>query len=404
MKRFLPIILLLFLLILSACATREGPPGPVGPQGPAGAIGPQGPAGREGPAGPAGEVSDAAPDFVGDNACAGCHQPIYDVYVKSGHPWILNKVAEEKAPAYPHSKLDPLPEGFSWADILYVVGGYNWKARFVNQDGYMITGPADFNGQLNLANDELEQSAALVPFRAGEENAPYDCGQCHTTGYSPNGNQDDKPGLVGAWAQDGVRCEACHGPGGNHITNPQKIRMDIRRDAQACQSCHLMGDVAEPATQDGFIVHHDTYGDLFQGKHSVLQCVACHDPHSGVVQPRLSKEPTVKAQCQQCHFREAQVQKVAQHGFACIECHMPKIIQVAWSNPDTFTADMRTHRVTIDPNQIPQTNEQGQLLPNVGLNSACRHCHTPGGPLEKSDEELRAAANGYHQAQPQPQP
>ena len=45
-----------------------------------------------------------------------------------------------------------------------------------------------------------------VPYHAGEEK-PYNCGTCHTTGYVPEGNQDDMPGMIGTWAEDGIGCE-----------------------------------------------------------------------------------------------------------------------------------------------------------------------------------------------------
>ena len=36
----------------------------------------------------------------------------------------------------------------------------------------------------------------------------------------------------------------------------------------------------------GFIQHHEQYEELFQSKHAVIDCVQCHDPHTGVVQLR----------------------------------------------------------------------------------------------------------------------
>jgi len=42
-----------------------------------------------------------------------------------------------------------------------------------------------------------------VGYHAGEENVPYSCDTCHTTGYSPEGNQDDLPGMVRTWSEGG---------------------------------------------------------------------------------------------------------------------------------------------------------------------------------------------------------
>jgi predicted methyltransferase len=57
---------------------------------------------------------------------------------------------------------------------------------------------------------------------------------------------------------------------------------------------------------------------------------------------------------------------------------------------------MRTHMVSINPTQIEQFSEDGsQLLPQIGLNYACRHCHGVTAS-EKSDEELIEKAVDYH--------
>ncbi len=234
-RKFLLIIAILTAsALLVACAgPEEGPIGPEGPAGPSGPIGPQGPAGTQGEAGPAGP---SGADYVGDQTCGGCHPDIYDTYMKSGHPWNLNKIVDGQAPSYPFTKLDKLPEGYTWNDILYVVGGYAWKANFIGKDGYLITdapgktGDTAYLNQWNFANPSVGKDAGWVTYNSGQEKLLSTCVSCHTTGYSPNGNQDGLPGLVGTWAQDGVRCEACHGPGGLHVTNPKGIAMKIERE------------------------------------------------------------------------------------------------------------------------------------------------------------------------------
>lgn len=412
-KLVILLIMLSIAIILSACAGPAGPQGPVGPAGPPGPEGPQGPPGKQGPPGPPGEAASTAASYVGDNACAACHQELYTVYSQSGHPWQLNKVVDGQPPQYPYTSLDELPQGWSWDEILYVVGGYNWKARFVNQQGYIITdepgksGNSDYLNQWNLANEGLNQEAGWTTYQAGMENLPYDCGGCHTTGYSPNGNQDNLPGLVGTWAQEGVRCEACHGPGGLHITNPSGFAMRVERDVELCIACHRSGAGEAVIVKDGFIEHHEQYQDLTQGKHQTLECVDCHDPHRGVVQLRQAGEATTRTQCADCHWQQAAYQNNAVHrnmGFACSECHMPRIIKSAWGDAEKFTADIRTHRMAINPFQIEQfetiTDESGAevqvALPEIGLNSACRHCHGAGLGTPKTDEELINAAVGYH--------
>lgn len=393
--------------LLAACA---GEPGPEGSQGPAGAQGPPGPAGAQGAQGvpgPAGldGLSYTPPAFIGSEACAECHQEIYDVFVQSGHPYKLNPVVDGEPPQYPFSEVNNPPEGYTWDDISYVIGGYNWKARFIDQDGYIITG-ADENAttQYNLENEELDLGDDWVGYHAGEANLPYDCGTCHTTGYSPVGNQDGLPGLVGTWAFGGIQCEECHGAGSQHAENPIVVNAKIDRDAESCGACHSRGAIEEVDASNGFIQHHEQYEELFQSKHIALDCVVCHDPHTGVVQLREAELPTVKTNCENCHFVEAQYE--AGHndigGVDCIDCHMPRITKSAVGDPEMFMGDLRTHIMAIDPNQVEQFNEDGTVaLSQISLNFACRSCHNPDGRApEVSDEALISLAVGYHTPPP----
>jgi hypothetical protein len=401
------VAILLLAGMLAACAGPQGSLGPSGPAGPAGPEGPQGPTGPAGPAGPKGPVTEAAAEYIGDSTCSGCHKDTYDTYMRSGHPWQLTKVEEGKAPSFPFTKIDKLPEGYTWDDISYVIGGYNLKARFLDNQGNIITaGPgatAADNTYLNQwvsGNILLGINTGLVSFHAGELGMQYACGECHSTGFSSGGNQDDLPGISGTWNQPGVRCEACHGPGSLHASSPQGFLMRIERDAEACTGCHMRGADVSLDVRDGFIQHHDQYGDLFQSKHMILDCVTCHDPHTGVVQLRKDGLPTTSVQCQDCHYEEAKTQNNERHAvmrMACTECHMPRLIQSATGDAAKFTGDIRTHVVAIDATQIGQMSEDGQtMLTHIGLDFACRHCHGAGIGAPKTDEELLAAAAGYH--------
>lgn len=407
--KYLVIFAALFMLVasLAACAGPEGPEGPLGPAGPPGPEGPQGPPGPEGPAGPSGpvtepEVGGVGAAFVGSGTCAGCHADIAEIFLQSGHAFALNPVVDGQAPEYPFTELSDLPEGYTWDDVTYVVGGYNWKAHFVDQEGYLVTGESgadEFENQFNLPNDTLGVESGWTAFHAGETEYSYTCGSCHNTGYGPSGNQDDLPGLVGTWSEPGVTCEECHGPGGLHIQNPQGVQMMIERDAEQCTRCHLRADLASIPVNDGFIQHQDEYVDLFPGKHAIVDCVICHDPHQGVVQAHQDDEQnSTRTQCEDCHKEQAQFQDSLIHAAAtdCSGCHMPRLIQTASANAEAFTGDFRTHLVSINPTQIEQFTEDGSsLLPTIGLNFACRQCHGVTAS-EKTDEELIEKADDYH--------
>jgi hypothetical protein len=399
-------VLVFAAIVLAACGGTEGPDGPPGPAGPPGPEGPQGPPGEIGPLGPQGEQGEdfPGPEFVGATICGGCHPDIYDIFMKSGHPWKLNRVVDGQPPEYPFKEVPDPPEGYSWDDISYVIGGYNWKARFINQDGYIITdapgesGDKAYTSQYNFANENVGNDDEWVTYHAGEENLPYDCGACHTTGYSPRGNQDDLPGLMGTWAEPGVQCEECHGPGSQHVKNPQGVQMQIDRDAEQCGLCHLRGDPENVDVSGGFVQHHEQYEELFQSKHIALDCVLCHDPHTGVIQLRQTGEQTTRTQCENCHFEQAK--NINHMSIAkCIDCHMPFMVKSAIADPERYTGDIRTHLMAIDSEQIEQFDEEGNPVSfQIGLNFACRHCHSEGGMgLPKTDEELTALATIMHE-------
>jgi hypothetical protein len=161
-------------------------------------------------------------EYVGSETCGECHTEIAERFGKSGHAFKLNRVVDGQPPEYPFTEVLEPPEGYTWDDILYVIGGYNWKARFIDQEGFIITGDEDSTTQYNFANDVVGNDPEWVPYHPGEER-PFNCGTCHTTGYNPEGNQEGLPGLIGTWAEDGIKCEECHGPGSLHSENPRGV-------------------------------------------------------------------------------------------------------------------------------------------------------------------------------------
>ena len=412
MRRKYWFIILVFVVALAmvGCTPEEGPQGAEGSEGAQGPPGPAGPAGESGASGSAGVdgLSFTPPEFIGTEACGECHEDTVAVFMQSGHPYKLNRVVDGQPPEYPFTELTDPPEGYTWDDISYVIGGYNWKARFIDQAGFIITGDEDATTQYNYYNEELDMGDNWVAYHAGEEK-PYNCGTCHTTGYSSVGNQDDLPGLIGTWEVGGVHCEECHGAGSLHANDPIIWEMKVDRDSESCGSCHRRGDTEIIDASGGFIKHHEQYEELFQGKHITIDCVVCHDPHAGVIQLRQQGVQTTRTTCENCHFDIAQNQENEVHGKAaeCIDCHMPRVTKSALGNPETFSGDIRTHLMAINPTLTSQFDEEGKISASeLALDFACRSCHNATADAlgsEKTDEELVEAAFGYHDS-PVPEP
>jgi hypothetical protein len=129
----------------------------------------------------------AQQDYVGAEYCANCH-PLDPSEADNGEDWRTSghRFILQEAELAQHRAL-PLPEGFSWDDISYVVGGHSAKAVYLDDTGHIITSTVDREGnpvdglnQYNLLTGEWSD------FHPGEDKA-YDCGRCHTTGFNGRG-------------------------------------------------------------------------------------------------------------------------------------------------------------------------------------------------------------------------
>lgn len=448
------VTLVLVVLIASGCAAIQGPAGAQGDLGPAGVpgpMGPQGERGEQGPRGPAGVPGlDYTPAvFVGSAACEQCHAEVALSYQQTGHASIMKKIENGEAPTYPFTEVQDPPEGYTWDDILYVVGGYGWKARFIDKQGYLITGapaaageaPAEAPSsetaaakaiaataaltattattesvdaaaaaeaqatapevvatQYNLENNRLDLGDDWVPYHAGEVNLAYTCGECHTTGYIPEGNQDGLPGLIGTWNEAAVGCEACHGPGGNHVNDPYQVEMTVERDRSLCESCHGEGSSEPLATVNGLISRREVEPMPFSGKKSIMDCADCHSPHATTI--HAARGETIDAVCETCHVQPAVYQKLDNFRHAdCVDCHMPRVIEVALGNPAAFEGDYRSHLMAINPEVATSVDEDGTFsTPYLGLDYACRSCHYADGRApDLSDEVMMTVARGFHE-------
>ncbi|RMG93551.1 MAG: hypothetical protein D6708_05155, partial [Candidatus Dadabacteria bacterium] len=203
------------------------------------------------------QTPDDEPTYVGTAACATCHDEQYQEFKLSGHNYKLNKVTFDTKPTYPDFGLGDAPGApdeslfgvagltdcdnslgcpKSYADVAYVIGGYGWKARFIDKNGYIVTGG---DTQYNLVQNKLDAAdypdmGNWVAYDDGEVDKGYNysCFRCHTTGPEDLGDPNVNPGLPGfggdRFAEAGVQCEACHGPGSSHVAsrNPEHITVD----------------------------------------------------------------------------------------------------------------------------------------------------------------------------------
>lgn len=311
----------------------------------------------------------SAADYVGSEKCFECHQENFNEWQASGHPYKLR--TKDKA----RYAMLPLPPGYSWDDISYVIGGANWKARFIDNNGYIVTSAKD--GSEARTQYNLEDGSWSF-YHKGEKK-PYSCGPCHMTAYKKEGNQAGLEGMIGTWAEDGIGCEECHGPGSDHLADPKTANVTIDRSAEACGKCHQRGGMGpEPPAKGGFIRHHEQINELKAGVHKDLTCLDCHNPHQRAVLVESNL-------CAECHEDVSEKFASTLHGrteVECIECHMPKASKSAIAVA-SYTGDIRTHlfkiNTDVDANMFRTVEEKGKKSTFakgfVTLEYSCLSCH-----------------------------
>jgi len=174
-------------------------------------------------------------------------------------------------------------------------------------------------------------------FEIGE---PRLCFGCHSTA-STTRNQFDPSRLI-----PGVTCEACHGPGAQHVT---KMRLGIADQkpksilnpatlkpvdsVEFCGACHRTAwDVALAGSKGTFNLRFQPYrletSRCWGQGDDRLVCIACHDPHEPLVRDLASYDQ----RCLACHSTTPASNPTADHPGAacrvstkdCVTCHMRK--------------------------------------------------------------------------------
>lgn len=293
--------------------------------------------------------NDAA--FVGAEACRSCHATLAAGNDLSGHVHALKRI-EGLPPEFPadatRAGVPMPPAGQAFTDIAYVLGGHHKAANFLDLDGFFLTTfETGVDTQFNLGEPENGSMPGFVPFHPDPPvPLPFDfeCFRCHTTGpmmQNPAAPtfQQNRPGIPGGWAEAGVQCEACHGPGSNHVNNPQarNLFVDPTGD-QTCNQCHSRDfdpDSREILAADGFILPYQAHTELrASGGHADLDCTFCHSPHHSTI---FEKANGIRNRCSACHpeFNMAlHADKVFVRGdyvepLTCESCHMPFATRLA---------------------------------------------------------------------------
>ena len=175
------------------------------------------------------------------------------------------------------------------------------------------------------------------------------CFGCHSTGAA-YGNQLHLDKLV-----PGVTCEACHGPGAEHVVameakqfkdkrifNPGRMGAD-ERSQEFCGSCHRSAEevISNKLLRGLITVRFQPYRMFTSSAHDPadarLACTACHNPHEDPHEDQVFYDE----KCFACHqsFASLKLPAIAKNEETegrtdkacpvakdkCVSCHMPKV-------------------------------------------------------------------------------
>ncbi len=378
-------------MVVSACGAGEGSR-------------PEQSAASPAPGSPASEVGRAAfrnvaegTGFVGDDACFDCHEDQWRGYQEHG-------MARSYYPLTPENAV----EDFSAAPIRHDATDFYYRVYEENEQFFQEEYRRDAQGRTthrlarrmdfvmgsgNAARTYFTESNGRLyelpltwytqigrwDFSPGysRQNGRFDrliperCMACH------NSYPERVPFVEGKYADvpHGIGCERCHGPGALHIderlANPEAsgevdativnpIHLDLDRQLDVCQQCHLNGavtvfregrqpfDFRPSESLSSFVALFTTEESTETSQISVIShadrmkrsacflatvaqaepmtCVTCHDPHDAV-----GEAPSFNASCLGCHegvqerFDAAEAQNRHAPTADCSGCHMPRV-------------------------------------------------------------------------------
>ena len=395
--------------------------------------------------------------YVDDVKCAACHQAAYEAWTDSHHDLAMQ-------PATP----DTVRGNFNSTTFTH----FGVTSRFFQRDERFFVnteGPdgelGDFEVTYTFGIEPLQQY--LAPFPGGrlqslsiawdternkwfhlypdERIPPNDplhwtgryqnwnlmCAACHSTELRKQYSLDTDTYQT-TWAAINVSCQACHGPGAEHLELVNTANGaapeddwgiltswsagDPNQELDTCAPCHSRREPITPVMVHGSplldnyrpallsegLYHPDgqvldevyVYGSFVQSKmHAAgVRCSNCHDPHS------LDLRAENNGLCTQCH-RDAPVEQFpmlepnsydspAHHhhdpgtsGALCVNCHMPA----------------RTFMV-VDPRRdhsfrVPRPD----LSETLGTPNVCTECHA-----NRTDPWAAETVAGWSETPPPP--
>lgn len=271
--------------------------------------------------------------YVGSERCIACHGKL--------HP---QTVAAWRASRH-HVTMQPV-RGRA-GDASFVIGRQDRRHVQVRRDMQILPSGGWQDDEVPAPHDAIAAEGCRV-------DAADHCLGCHTTGYFVARRE---------FAEPGVGCEACHGPGKKHADS-RGARIEIvdpamlsrPRQNMVCGQCHSLGKDPSGAhpfpvmREGGAVAPFQPGQDLALGfvdakpklerkgweyslfvraveEYARQLCTDCHDPHGRAGNPSMLKDPTNET-CLRCHGLGRARLRFENHGAVgnvtsklCWSCH-----------------------------------------------------------------------------------
>jgi predicted CXXCH cytochrome family protein len=311
---------------------------------------------------------------------------------------------------FPGGRLQAL--GIAWDSRAAAEGGQRWFA---------------------LYPDSKAGPASPLHWTAIDQTWNHMCADCHSTNVRKNYDSNTRS-YATAYAEIDVGCEACHGPGSDHVTwanQPAESRkadasqglaialdksnaipwqvdartgelkrttsLDNARELELCARCHArrgqihedyvhgqpLGDDYRVALLEEDLYFPDgqikgevyEYGSFVQSRmfHAGVTCSNCHDPHTSRLRAEGNKL------CTQCHVADRydsprhHFHPAESAGARCVECHMP-------TRTYMVIDARRDHSI-----RVPRPD----LSITLGTPNACGNCHGDKTPQWAADNVVK---------------
>jgi predicted CXXCH cytochrome family protein len=339
-------------------------------------------------------VSAEQAEYIGLNDCEDCHRNLARDHVKTPHALALQDVEKSKKAILGDFEQgadvrmvqfpgEDAPRPFTADDIVFAIGSGRYAQRYVYEVEKRVY--AVFPAEWDTVNQVWQPYTRAESWPAPEYDFTNNCAGCHTTGLEVAKSK---------WEDEGVQCEACHGPGsihkdlakdaGNSPSDEEALAIHgaivLSPDAQICGQCHSQGMEVASDSAHPFSTQYRPGGNLLDP--AVFQLVGEEDANAwyasghGRLNNMQLNEWLLSA-----HSTSLETMKASSEAAnGCVTCH---------SGDYAFTERILSVYAAGDLSGPPP---DATTLANAQFGITCTTCHSPHDSAKDEDFQLTSAA------------